>query len=141
MLSAIDSNIISALWSKEPTASKAAALLRQAHGAGGLVIAAPVHAELHAYPGASPAFVRGFLEQTHIRVDFDMAEAVWMSTAEAFSAYAERRRSSRGGQPKRLLVDFIVGAHAATVADRLLTLDPDRYRTAFPDLDLVGVDP
>lgn len=67
-----------------------------------------------------------------------MSEEVWLSAGEAYSAYAERGRASHGGQPKRLLVDFIVGSHAQRTADRLLTLDPGRYRMAFPDLRLVG---
>ena len=41
------------------------------------------------------------------------------------------------GEAGRLLVDFLVGAHAAGRADRLLTLDPDRYRLGFPGLVLL----
>jgi hypothetical protein len=33
-------------------------------------------------------------------------------------------------------VDFLVGAHAARVADRLLTLDRVRYARDFPHLKL-----
>ena len=46
---------------------------------------------------------------------------------------AARRRASAGGEPKRLLLDFLVGAHVCERADRLLTLDPQRYRQAFDD--------
>jgi predicted nucleic acid-binding protein len=59
---------------------------------------------------------------------------VWHAAGAAFAAYAARRRRSKGGEPKRLLVDFIVGAHAVLKADRLLTLDPARYSLAFPKL-------
>ena len=52
---AIDSNVIVALWAREPTATRMAALLRSARAAGPLLIAAPVWAELHAAPGATPA--------------------------------------------------------------------------------------
>jgi predicted nucleic acid-binding protein len=132
--SAVDSNVIVALWSSEPTAARMATLLRDARGAGPLVISAPVWAELHAAPGASEAFVARFLTDTGIDADLDLGEAVWRRTAMAYAAYATRRRESAGGEPKRLLVDFLVGAHAHEHADRLLTLDPQRYRSAFGDL-------
>lgn len=138
MLSAIDTNVISALWSKEPTSHAVATWLNEAREVGGLVISAPVHAELRAHPTADDAFVERFLKETDIRVDFALDENVWRSAGEAYAANATRRRSSGGGKPKRLLVDFLVGAHALFGADRLLTLDADRYRAAFPALTLVG---
>jgi predicted nucleic acid-binding protein len=111
-----------------------AELLRSARAAGPLVVAAPVWAELHAAPGATPEFVARFLADTEIASDIHLDEGVWRHAAEAFAGYAERRRASGGGHPKRLLVDFVIGAHAMERADRLLTLDPDRYRTAFEGL-------
>lgn len=131
---AIDSNVIVALWSREPAATRMAELLRGARAAGSLVVAAPVWAELHAAPGATPEFVARFLADTEIAVDLVLDEPVWRKAAQAFAAYAQRRRTSGGGHPRRLLVDFVVGAHATVRADRLLTLDPVRYRTAFGGL-------
>lgn len=136
MLSAIDTNVISALWSREPTAKRVAGWLFQARNIGGLVICAPVQAELLAYPGASPEFVEQFLHDVGIRVEYDLSEEVWRRSGAAFANYAERRRNSGRGSPRRLLVDFLVGAHAVTDADRLLTLDAERYRNAFPGLRL-----
>lgn len=137
MLSAVDTNVISALWSREPTARRMASLLSEAREAGGLMICAPVFAELHAHPRVDPTFIARFLEDTNIRVDFALRASVWSGAGTAYAAYAERRRNSAGNETKRPLVDFIVGAHAGLEADRLLTLDPDRYRTAFPGLLLV----
>lgn len=136
MLSAIDTNVISALWSKEPAAVGMTDLLFSARQEGRLVICAPVYAELLAYPGASQTFIAAFLQDTQIEVQVNLPLDVWTLAGEAFSAYVERRRQNRDGQPKRLLVDFIVGAHALLHADRLLTLDVSRYRTAYPDLKL-----
>ena len=137
MLSAVDTNVISALWSKEPAATGVTDLLFSARQAGGLVVCAPVYAELLAYPGASQMFVATFLQDTQIEIQVSLSLDVWTRAGAAFSAYAERRRQNRDGQPKRLLVDFIVGAHALLTADRLLTLDANRYRTAFPELKLL----
>ena len=95
-----------------------------------------MHTELLAHPGASSAFIEQFLNDAGIRVDFAMSEAIWRATGDAYAAYAEHRRASGGEEPKRLLVDFLVGAHALLEADQLLTLDPERYQTAFPGLTL-----
>lgn len=140
MLSAIDTNVISALWSNEPQAPRVAVLLNEARELCGLVIAAPVHAELMAHPLVVNGFVDRFVSDTGIRVDFDVRERVWRSAGATYADfYAARRRRSAGGEPRRLLVDFLVGAHASLMADRLLTLDSDRYLTHFPDLELVGL--
>lgn len=136
MRSAIDTNVISALWSKESTAPRLAGWLNDARLAGSLVISAPVLAELLAYPGATSAFVTDFLATTDIGIDFSLGEDVWRAAGAAFSSYADRRRRAGGGTPKRLLVDFMIGAHAELRADRLLTLDAERYRAAFPGLRL-----
>ncbi len=137
MRTALDTNVISALWSSEPLASRVAAELAQAHAQGGLVICAPVYAELLAHPSASPAFVDSFLADTNITIDFELDEPVWRQAAKSFAVYAERRRRSSGGAAKRLLVDFIIAAHALLRADRLMTLDASRYERHFPQLRMV----
>jgi predicted nucleic acid-binding protein len=134
MRTAIDTNVISALWSGEPASQGMAALLGRAQSQGGLVICAPVYVELLAYPKATLNFVQQFLERTHVVTDFLLDEAVWQAAGTAYAAYAERRRRSKDEAPKRLLVDFIVGAHAWLKADCLLTLDAARYRASFPKL-------
>ena len=136
MRTALDSNVLSALWSGEPLASRMASQLAEAHAQGGLVVSAPVYAELLAHPSASQHFVDQFLGETGISLDFDLDETIWRLSARSFSNYARRRRRSRGGSPKRLLVDFIVAAHAMLHADRLMTLDAERYKRDFPDLKL-----
>jgi hypothetical protein len=114
-----------------------AALLGRAKSEGGLAICAPVYVELLAYPKATKTFLEQFLAATHIVTDFLLDEAVWQEAGAAYARYAQRRRQSKDGSSKRLLVDFIVGAHALLKADRLLTLDAPRYRVAFPKLVMV----
>jgi predicted nucleic acid-binding protein len=77
MRTAVDTNIISALWSREPAASDVAKRLGEAKAEGGIVIAAPVYAELLAYPNAMVSFVNKFLADTGISVDFELQPNVW----------------------------------------------------------------
>jgi len=123
MRTAIDTNIVSALWSDEPLARQISRLLGDVRSEGGLVVSGVVYAELLAHPKVAEEFVDQFLAETGIEVDFDFDEEVWRMAARRFSQYAVRRRASRGGPSKRLLADFLVGAHALVRADRLLTAD------------------
>ena len=45
-----------------------------------------------------------------------------------------------GGARERTLPDFLVGAHAATSGYKLLTRDAARYRSYFPDLEIIAPD-
>jgi len=137
MRTAIDTNVLSALWSAEPLATRIVAELAEAHAQGGLVVCAPVFAELLAHPKATQNFVEDFLAEMGIVVDFNLEESVWRQAAKSFAAYAQRRRRSAGDAPKRLLVDFIIASHALFRADRLMTLDSRRYRQDFPKLRIV----
>jgi len=134
---ALDTNILSALWSGEPLATRIASALAELQAQGGLVVCAPVYAEMLAHPSASQGFVDRFLADTGIAVDFELGEDVWRLAAKSFAAYAHRRRQSAGGSAKRLLVDFMVAAHAFLRADRLMTLDASRYTRDFPRLAIV----
>lgn len=138
MRTALDTNVISALLSKEPVSKRAVGLLGKAKMAGGLVICGAVYAELLAYPGMTKEWLEGLLDDTGIDVDFGLDGMVWLEAGLQYAEYAERRRRSSGNSPKRLLVDFIIGAHASKSADRLLTLDPERYRQAFPKPVLIS---
>lgn len=136
MRTAIDTNVISALWSTEPLATEVARRLGDAKADGGLVVSAPAFAELLAHPKASESFVNQFLANTGIVIDFDLPQPVWLEAGRRFARYAKRRRKTSVAGPKRLLADFIIGSHALAQADRLMTLDPNRYRRDFPELKL-----
>jgi predicted nucleic acid-binding protein len=69
---AIDTNIISALWSKEPSGSGIARQLWEAKDDGALLIAPAVYVELLAYPNATESFVSRFLADTGITVEFHL---------------------------------------------------------------------
>ena len=92
MTTAIDTNVVIALWDKDPTLSLAAqTALEAAFNRGSLVVSAPVFAELMAAPGRTETFVSSFLEETGIAIDWDLGEAVWRTAGRAFQGYVERQ--------------------------------------------------
>lgn len=136
MRTSVDTNVISALWSNEPRADEVARLLNEARQAGAVLVSGVVYAELLAYPKATEKFVADFFGETGIVLDLRFNDTVWVEAGRRFARYANRRRKAKGHGSKRLLADFLVGAHALVQADRLLTLDPSRYRQDFPELQL-----
>ncbi len=97
MRTAVDTNVILALWSGELPSSQISTQLVQARTQGGLVICASVYVELLAHSSVSQSFVDGFLADTSISVDFLLTEPVWRQSSRSFVAYAQRRRHSGGG--------------------------------------------
>jgi predicted nucleic acid-binding protein len=83
--------------------------------------------------------VNGFFEDTGIAVDWELGEEIWRSAARAFRGYAKRRRKHRDLGTRRILADFLIGAHAAVRGYRLLTLDERLYRAAFPTLKIHSI--
>jgi predicted nucleic acid-binding protein len=139
MTTAIDTNVFEALWSGTPQLTAVAQRsLERANEQGPVVIAPPVFAELAAAPGRDLKAVEIFLDSTRIEVDWELDQAVWRTAATAFRDYAERRRrQGRDLGPRRILADFIIGAHAVHLATALLTFDQGIYRAAFPSLTVI----
>jgi predicted nucleic acid-binding protein len=104
---------------------------------GSLVISPFVFVELLAYPRATETFVRGFLDATGTVIDYKLEERLWSEAGQRFARYAIRRRQATSEGPRRLLADFLIGAHALVQTERLLTLDPKRYSQDFPELRLL----
>lgn len=130
---ALDSNVLSAVLRGEDTAESIVRMLEERRETG-LVLHVAAFAEVLAGPGVQRATVEAFLEDAGIALVWESESAVWERAMTAFADYAQRRRISGGGQPRRILADFLIGAHAAVVAGELLTLDPQHYRQNFPEL-------
>src|SRR5207247_8692230 len=107
MTTAIDSNVLVALWNKDDTLNtQARSALDTALARGSLVVAAPVFAELLAAPGRSEAFLDSFCKETGIAVDWNLNEATWRVAGRAFQQYVARRRTQRDSGPRRIISDF-----------------------------------
>jgi predicted nucleic acid-binding protein len=140
MTTSVDTNVIVALWDRDPAVSAPAQkALDAALGRGSLVLSAAVFAELMAAPGRTEGFLDRFCSDTGISVEFDLDQEIWRLAGRAFQAYASRRRKQRDPGLRRIPADFLIGAHASHRGYRLLTLDDHIYQSAFPNLTVITV--
>src|SRR5262245_11727196 len=72
------------------------------------------------------------------QVDLDLTEIPRSALFLAGKAFQNYR--ARGGTRTGVLPDFFIGAHAAVAQIPLLTRDPRRYRTYFPNITLIAPD-
>jgi predicted nucleic acid-binding protein len=138
MTTAIDTNVIVALWDAEDSLHRVArAALDKAFNEGALVISGAAYAELMAAPGRSATFVDRFCEETGIAVEWEIGERAWRAAGAAFQGYTARRRKQKGAEARRILADFVIGAHALVSGYKLLTLDARMYQVPFPRLGIL----
>jgi predicted nucleic acid-binding protein len=63
----------------------------------------------------------------------------WLPRSALYLAgQAFRRYRRAGGRRTSILADFFIGAHAAVAQIPILTRDARRYRTYFPDVELIA---
>ena len=137
MKSALDTNVIVYLIGSEPSSALAAReILKEARRSGALVMCGVVYSELLAHPKMTPSALTQFLSETGIDAEFDTGRDIWHEAGLRYSLYSIRRRKVQAGSPRRLLADFVIGAHALLRADRLLTFDARGYRRDFPELQI-----
>jgi len=127
----VDSNIIIDILTRDPTWSpRSEATLAQVADADEIAINPIIYAEL-ATGFATMAELDAVLSTTAFRRLPLPYEAGFI----AGHAFVEYRR--RGGTRTSPLPDFYIGAHAAIAGLRLLTRDPRRYASYFPNVELV----
>ena len=132
MISALDSSIILDVVTDDPSFADASeALLCRAASEGLLVACECVLAEIR------PAFRDADEFDTFLRdwqIEFVPASLESAKRAgEQFQTYLER-----GGRQGRIVADFLIGAHASLLADRLLARDRGYLRDYFQELALLS---
>jgi predicted nucleic acid-binding protein len=123
---AVDSSVLLDVFGGDPRFGHASReALRAAYNAGALVACDIVWAEVRAHFDDDESFDRAV---GLLGVRF---EAVSNEAAVAAGRLWRESRRSAGGVRDRLVADFLIGAHAASQADALLTRDRGFYRRYF----------
>jgi predicted nucleic acid-binding protein len=135
---ALDTNVLwPVLTEAQPAVSVLAPIIESYNTSDGLVVCGAVYAELLAGPGATASIVDASLARVGIVIDDALPLAIWREAGLAYRAYAERRLASEGALPRRILADFIIGAHALHTASALMTLNRSDFARLFPALPLI----
>jgi len=133
MITAVDTNILLDVFLPDKKfASDSSKLLKLAYDEGALIICDIVYAEL------VPQFEKRLVLDSALAtinvssssVDKDVA----FIAGERWKVY---RKS--GGERKRIITDFLIGAHAMVKAERFLTRDRGFYKSYFPDLKIFSL--
>jgi len=69
---------------------------------------------------------------------FDLTHADISRQAAFRAAQAYKLYRRAGGSRSNVLADFLIGGHAAALEIPLLTRDASRFRTYFPELELIA---
>lgn len=153
MITALDTNVLlDLLIPNARFLDSSRSALEKAHSEGPLILCEAVWSEL-ASQFESREEVATFLRDTGIRLVPATPEALF-EASRSWKLYRERRKEglicaacghtqgeiccSRCSQPLRgrqhIISDFLIGAHAQVLADRLLTRDRGLYAAYFPKL-------
>lgn len=131
MTTLVDSSVLSDVMAPSPWREWSAERLEAAADDGDIAINQVVYAEIAVCFGSLER-----LERTVQGVGLVRLSLPWSASWLASRAFVAYRR--RGGARTSPLPDFFIGAHAQAAGLPLLTRDPARVRTYFPDVTLVA---
>ena len=132
MISAVDTNVLLDVFLPDKRfGERSARLLKLAYDEGALIICEIVYAEL------VPQFSDGrTLDDTLAALNISVSPSSPDVALLAGERWGQYRKT--GGTRKRIITDFLIGAHATIKAERFLTRDRGFYKSYFPELVILS---
>ena len=128
----VDTNVLIDVWGRGgPATEWSTNAIASCRREGALVVNTIVWSEL-----ASLIATEAQLKRATDMLEIDRELVPWEAAFVAGVAHSRYRRA--GDVRERTLPDFFIGAHATVAGHRLLTRDPARYRSYFPDLEIIS---
>ena len=132
MITAVDTSVLIDVFGADPRFGAASAnALRLCLNEGALVACDVVWSETRAAFPAEQAFSQALGA-------LGVGYSAPTEAAAAMAGVAWRKYRAAGGKRDRVMADFLIGAHAATQCDRLLTRDRGYYKKYFSGLVILG---
>lgn len=131
MITAIDTNILIDIFGADPTFGKnSAEMLRRCIREGTLYACEVVWIETATVFPNSKSFLHAFQV---LGIEFSpITQETSLVAAKSWRTYRQA-----GGKRERVVADFLIGAHALTQCDRLITRDRGFYRSYFKSLSIL----
>ena len=128
MITSVDTNVLFDVFRTDsPHHSQSLRWVQQAYDMGAVIVCDLVYAEL------VPAFTaKASLDNALREIGAALSPINSSIAYEAGLRWKLYRES--GGPRNRIIIDFLIGAHAASTADAFLTRDRGFFATYFPDL-------
>jgi predicted nucleic acid-binding protein len=83
--------------------------------------------------------VEAFFSEKGIEIDWEIGMEVRRTAGSRYGSYARDRKRRDVAGPRRILADFLVGAHALHLGGRiLLTTDTRIFADRVPELRIVA---
>ena len=130
MITFVDTNVLLDVFLPDPQwGEKSSHALDQAYTDGSLVVNEIIYAEL------APQFPeKKLLDETLKTLGI---RVVILDLESAYAAGTKwKKHLEAGGKRDRVLADFLIGAHAEKIAERLLTRDRGFYKKYFTTLNI-----